>query len=97
MGWNAVKSQLRGEQPLEGKPESLVITSHICRGNYNSTLLRVEHTIQLQVRVRKECISLLLEHDDERSGSFEALTKFLLTERADYDYSITTKSPRVRR
>ena len=30
---------------LEGKPEDMVITSHICRGNYHSTFLQADHMI----------------------------------------------------
>ena len=62
---------------LEGKPDDMVITSHICRGNYHSTYFTsgAYDTVADYVFARENVDALLLEYDDERSGGFAPLAK----------------------
>ena len=57
---------------LEGKPEDMVITSHICRGNYHSTFFTSGpyDTVADYVFARENVNALFLEHDDAKSGGF---------------------------
>lgn len=70
------------EQPLkinnlaiDGKPDDLVINTHVCRGNFHSTYAssgaydRVASTLF----ARENVGAYYLEFDDERSGGFEPL------------------------
>lgn len=60
---------------IKDKPEDLTITTHICRGNYQSTYAfggsygLIAPTIFAQEQVD----GFFLEYDDERSGDFEPL------------------------
>ncbi|GGH84676.1 methionine synthase II (cobalamin-independent) [Pullulanibacillus pueri] len=60
---------------LEGKPEDLVVTTHLCRGNYQSTwafegsYALIAPTLLAQEKVN----GFFLEYDDERSGDFKPL------------------------
>ncbi|MFT4416592.1 5-methyltetrahydropteroyltriglutamate--homocysteine S-methyltransferase [Fredinandcohnia humi] len=60
---------------LEGKPEDLYITTHLCRGNYKSTwafegsYARIAPTLLAKEKVD----GFFLEFDDERSGDFTPL------------------------
>ncbi|MCR6105842.1 5-methyltetrahydropteroyltriglutamate--homocysteine S-methyltransferase [Salipaludibacillus agaradhaerens] len=62
-------------EALEDKPDDLVVTMHICRGNFRSTWAMsggydpVAKTIFEEVKVD----GFFLEYDDERSGTFEPL------------------------
>ena len=62
---------------IEGKPDDLVITTHVCRGNFHSTYActgaydDVAETLFSGENVN----AYYLEFDDERSGSFESLSK----------------------
>ena len=82
---DTVKSQLLevNNLALEGKPEDLVITSHICRGNYNSTYFSsgAYDSVADYVFARENVNALLLEYDDERSEALRHLQRFLLTRR----------------
>lgn len=62
---------------LEGKPEDMVITSHICRGNYHSTFFTSGpyDTVADYVFAKENVDALFLEYDDERSGGFAPLAK----------------------
>ena len=57
---------------LEGKPEDMVTTSHICRGNYHSTFFASGpyDSVADYVFAKENVDALLLEYDDERSGGF---------------------------
>ena len=61
---------------LEGRPEDMVITSHICRGNYHSTFFAsrgaYDSVADLSCSHRRTWTRLFLEYDDERSGGFRA-------------------------
>ncbi len=60
---------------IENLPDDLVITTHICRGNYHSTWFASGGYDPIAGRLfAKEKVSAFyLEYDDERSGSFEPL------------------------
>ena len=62
---------------LEGKPEDMVITSHICRGNYHSTFFTSNRMIPAAdyVFAKENVDALFLEYDDARSGGFAPLAK----------------------
>lgn len=79
---------------IEGKPEDLVITSHICRGNYHSTFFSsgAYDPVADYVFAKENVNALLLEYDDERSGGFEPLAK-VSDDKIVVLGLITTKSP----
>jgi len=60
---------------LENKPEDLIVTTHLCRGNYQSAHAfegsydRIAPTLFAKENVD----GFFLEYDDERSGDFKAL------------------------
>ena len=60
---------------IEGKPEDLVITTHVCRGNFHSTYAsRGAYDSVAETLFAGENVSAYyLEFDDERSGGFEPL------------------------
>lgn len=55
----------------------MVITSHICRGNYHSTFFSSGpyDTVADYVFAKENVNALFLEYDDERSGGFAPLAK----------------------
>ena len=79
---------------LEGKPEDMVITSHICRGNYHSTFFTSGpyDTVADYVFENENVDALFLEYDDERSGGFAPLAKVSENKKVVLGL-ITTKSP----
>ena len=79
---------------LEGKPEDMVITSHICRGNYHSTFFTSGpyDSVADYVFAREHVDALFLEYDDERSGGFAPLAKVSDDKKVVLGL-ITTKSP----
>ena len=91
-----VKAQLLevNNLALEGKPEDMVITSHICRGNYHSTYFTSGpyDTVADYVFAKENVDALLLEYDDERSGGFLPLQKVSEDKKVVLGL-ITTKSP----
>lgn len=74
-----VKAQLLAVNnlALEGRPDDMVITSHICRGNYHSTYFASGpyDTVADYVFAKENVDALFLEYDDERSGGFAPLAK----------------------
>lgn len=60
---------------LEGKPEDLVVTTHLCRGNYQSTwAFEGSYEWIAPTLLAKEKVNgFFLEYDDERSGDFQPL------------------------
>ncbi|KKK36744.1 5-methyltetrahydropteroyltriglutamate--homocysteine methyltransferase [Mesobacillus campisalis] len=60
---------------LEGKPEDLYVTTHICRGNYRSdyAFAGSYDIIAPTLLAREKVDGFFLEFDDERSGTFEPL------------------------
>ena len=91
-----VKAQLLevNNLALEGKPEDMVITSHICRGNYHSTYFTSGpyDTVADYVFAKENVDALFLEYDDERSGGFLPLQKVSEDKKVVLGL-ITTKSP----
>ena len=60
---------------LEDKPEDLVVTTHLCRGNYQSTwAFEGSYELIAPTLLAKEKVDgFFLEYDDERSGDFKPL------------------------
>ena len=60
---------------LEGKPEDLFVTTHLCRGNYQSTwAFAGGYDVIAPTLLGKEKVDgFFLEYDDERSGDFNPL------------------------
>lgn len=79
---------------VNGKEKDMVITSHICRGNYHSTFFSSGGYAPVSdwVFARENVDALLLEYDDERSGDFEPLSK-LSPDKQVVLGLVTTKSP----
>ena len=93
-----VKSQLLevNNLALEGKPEDMVITSHICRGNYHSTYFTSGpyDTVADYVFAKENVDALFLEYDDARSGGFAPLAKVSDDKKVVLGL-ITTKTPEL--
>ena len=79
---------------IEGKPEDLVITTHVCRGNYHSAYFSsgAYDPIAEPLFGGENVDAYYLEYDDERSGSFAPLAK-VSGEKKVVLGLITTKSP----
>jgi 5-methyltetrahydropteroyltriglutamate--homocysteine methyltransferase len=62
-------------QSLEGKPADMVITTHVCRGNFRSTFIASGGYEPVGERLFGECKydGYFLEYDTERAGGFEPL------------------------
>ncbi|WP_400246648.1 5-methyltetrahydropteroyltriglutamate--homocysteine S-methyltransferase [Niallia sp. JL1B1071] len=60
---------------LEGKPEDLIVTTHLCRGNYQSTWAfeGPYDKIAPSFFAKEKVDGFFLEYDDERSGGFKPL------------------------
>ncbi|MBM6699233.1 5-methyltetrahydropteroyltriglutamate--homocysteine S-methyltransferase [Bifidobacterium pullorum subsp. saeculare] len=60
---------------IEGKPEDLVITTHVCRGNYHSTYAFEGGyaPVAPYLFADENVAAYYLEFDDDRSGDFEPL------------------------
>lgn len=91
-----VKAQLLevNNLALEEKPEDMVITSHVCRGNYHSTFFTSGpyDSVADYVFAKEKVDALFLEYDDERSGGFAPLAKVSADKKVVLGL-ITTKSP----
>lgn len=62
-------------ESLENKPEDLIVTTHLCRGNYQSSHAfagSYDH-IAPTLFAKEKVDGFFLEYDDERSGDFQAL------------------------
>ena len=81
---------------LEEKPEDMVITSHICRGNYHSTFFTSGpyDSVADYVFAKENVDALFLEYDDARSGGFAPLAKVSEDKKVVLGL-ITTKSPEL--
>ena len=62
---------------IDAAPDNLVVTTHVCRGNYHSTYISSgAYDAVADVLLGEENVSaFFLEFDDERSGGFEPLAK----------------------
>lgn len=100
LGWDLedVKKQLLeiNNMALEGKPEDMVISSHICRGNYHSTFFGTGayDSVADYVFAKENVDALYLEYDDARSGGFEPLAKVSDDKKVVLGL-ITTKTPEL--
>ena len=81
---------------LEGKPADMVITSHICRGNYHSTFFTSGpyDSVADYVFAKENVDALFLEYDDARSGGFAPLAKVSPDKKIVLGL-ITTKTPKL--
>lgn len=81
---------------LVGRPDDLVVASHICRGNYHSTWFNsgAYDSVADWVFARETVDILYLEYDDERSGSFAPLAKVSADKHVVLGL-ITTKRPEL--
>ena len=81
---------------LEGKPADMVITSHICRGNYHSTFFTSGpyDSVADYVFAKENVDALFLEYDDARSGGFAPLAKVSEDKKVVLGL-VTTKSPEL--
>ena len=75
----------------------MVITSHICRGNYHSTFFTSGpyDSVADYVFAKENVDALFLEYDDARSGGFAPLAKVSPRIRKSYLGLITTKTPEL--
>ncbi len=62
---------------IEGKPDDLVINTHVCRGNFHSTYASsgAYDAVAETLFARENVNAYYLEFDDERSGGFEPLSR----------------------
>lgn len=81
---------------LEGRPEGLVITTHVCRGNYHSTYASsgAYDSVAETLFAKENVDAFYLEYDDERSGGFEPL-KYVADGKKVVLGLITTKSAQL--
>ena len=81
---------------IEGRPENLVITSHICRGNYNSSWARQGgyEPVAERLFAHENVDAYYLEFDDARSGGFEPL-RFVTPGKKVVLGLITSKRPEL--
>mgnify|MGYP000896536415 CR=1 FL=1 len=79
---------------LEGLPDDLTVTTHICRGNYHSTYAceGPYDAVAPYVFAREHVDALYLEYDDERSGDFAPLAQVSPDKKVVLGL-ITTKDP----
>ena len=78
------------------KPDDLVITTHVCRGNYHSTYFSSgAYDSVAQYLFRRENVdAFYLEYDDARSGGFEPL-QFVPANKKVVLGLVTTKSAKL--
>lgn len=97
-GLEAVKEQMLAANNLaiEGKPEDLVINTHVCRGNFHSTYASsgAYDSVAKTLLARENVNAYYLEFDDERSGGFEPLAA-VSGEKKVVLGLITTKRPEL--
>ncbi|MDO4280397.1 MAG: 5-methyltetrahydropteroyltriglutamate--homocysteine S-methyltransferase [Peptococcaceae bacterium] len=79
---------------LEGHPEDMTITTHVCRGNYHSTWASsgAYDPIAPFLFAQENVDAFYLEYDDERSGSFAPLAEIAPGKKVVLGL-VTTKSP----
>lgn len=79
---------------IEGKPEDLIVNTHICRGNFHSTWACQGGyaPIAKELFAKENVNAFYLEFDDERSGGFEPL-QYVSSDKKIVLGLVTTKSP----
>ncbi|MGE6897352.1 5-methyltetrahydropteroyltriglutamate--homocysteine S-methyltransferase [Priestia flexa] len=80
---------------ISKKPEDMVITMHICRGNFRSTYITSGgyDTISDAIFANLHVDGLFLEYDDNRSGDFEPLESFTRNNQTVVLGLVTSKFP----
>lgn len=84
-------------EAIAKKPEDMIITMHICRGNFKSTYItsggydNISDAIFADLKVD----GLFLEYDDNRSGGFEPLKSFTREHQTVVLGLITSKFPEL--
>ena len=82
---------------ISKKPDDMIITMHICRGNFRSTYItsggydNISDAIFADLKVD----GLFLEYDDQRSGDFEPLKSFKRDDQTVVLGLITSKFPEL--
>jgi methionine synthase II (cobalamin-independent) len=79
---------------IEGKPEDLVINTHVCRGNFHSTWACQGgyNRVAKDLFIKEKVDAFYLEFDDERSGDFSPLQHVGQDKKVVLGL-VTTKSP----
>lgn len=97
-GLEKIKEQLLyiNNLAIEGKPEDLVINTHICRGNFHSTYASSGSydSVAKTLFAKENVTAYYLEFDDERSGGFESLAEVFGDKKVVLGL-ITTKKPEL--
>lgn len=97
-GLDRIKAQYLelNNRAIEGKPDDLVINTHVCRGNYHSTYASqgAYDTVAKVLLAKEKVNAFYLEFDDERSGGFEPLAAVSEDKKVVLGL-ITTKSPKL--
>ncbi|GAB1768598.1 5-methyltetrahydropteroyltriglutamate--homocysteine S-methyltransferase [Priestia megaterium] len=80
---------------ISKKPEDMLITMHICRGNFRSTYITSGgyDTISDAIFANLHVDGLFLEYDDNRSGNFEPLKSFTRNNQTVVLGLVTSKFP----
>ncbi|WP_196599679.1 5-methyltetrahydropteroyltriglutamate--homocysteine S-methyltransferase [Pectinatus frisingensis] len=94
---NEAKKYLRiNNLVINGNPQSLTLTTHVCRGNYHSTWASSGGYAPIApfLFANEDAAAFYLEFDDERSGNFEPL-QYVPANKKVVLGLITTKSPQL--
>lgn len=94
---NSIEKLIRiNNLAIEGKPEDLIITTHICRGNFHSTWACQGgyERVAKDLFAKENVDAFYLEFDDERSGGFEPL-RYVGDDKKVVLGLITTKSAQL--
>lgn len=81
---------------IDGKPEDLTLTTHVCRGNYHSTYAASGgyEPVAPYLFGEENADAFYLEFDDERSGGFGPL-EYIPENKKVVLGLVTTKSPKL--
>lgn len=81
---------------LDGRPEDLIITTHVCRGNFRSTWATFGgyEPVAEALFARENVDALYLEYDSDRAGGFEPL-RYVSKDKKVVLGLITSKSPQL--
>jgi 5-methyltetrahydropteroyltriglutamate--homocysteine methyltransferase len=97
-GLEKIKEQLLdvNNRALEGKPEDLIVNTHVCRGNFHSTYASsgAYDSVAATLFAKENVNAYYLEFDDERSGGFEPL-KYVEGDKKVVLGLVTTKYPKL--
>lgn len=97
-GLEKVKAQYLeiNNRVIAGKPDDLIINTHVCRGNFHSTYASsgAYDNIAKFLFEKENVNAFYLEFDDERSGGFESLANVSGDKKVVLGL-VTTKSPKL--